>query len=114
MATSYLMQAATDGSLVTWLSVAPDWIAEFAPALPGGAGPYQDICVAGGGIDNGADATPDGAMVFDDGSFVVFDDGSFAVTTGGGTTPDDPPDGTMVFDDGSSAVFDDGSFAVIA
>lgn len=87
MATSnFLMQARhpVDGTLATWRSSTPDRTALFAPTLPSPHdGPpleWQDICVSGGGIE-GPDITPDGAMTFDDGSFVVFDDGSFAVTT---------------------------------
>jgi len=81
MSTSYLMQAGTDGRLVTWVTALPDWTAAFAPTLHDGAQPYQDVCVAGGGIDNGAGSTPDKAITLTDGSYVTLADGSYATTT---------------------------------
>ena len=80
--TKYQMQAksSADGQLYSWLANLPDWAAA-GYTTAGHPGTAQDITLAGGGIDNAVDTTPDGAMTFDDGSFVVFDDGSYAVTT---------------------------------
>ena len=79
MATSYLMQAATpDGELVTWLSVAPDFIAASAPALHEGS--YSDVTLAGGGLDSVGD-TPTNAIVLTSGSRVTLTDGSFVTTS---------------------------------
>lgn len=79
MATKCLMQAQDMSSLalVTWLSALPDWDAVDAPA---GGYLTDSITLAGGGLESES-VTPDGALTFDDGSFVVFDDGSFAVTS---------------------------------
>lgn len=100
MATQYQMQASYHGALVSWLSTVPD----FSGAFAGGLSPLLDITLVGGGIDNtgSSSSVPDGAYVFDDGSYVVFDDGSYAISD----------DVYFVFDDGSIAALDDGSLLI--
>lgn len=82
MATKYQMQAATpDGYLVTWLSVAPDWLAANAPTLFDGE--YSDIAVAGGGIETSTSSGGGGGgSLTDDSGATITDDAGATITDG--------------------------------